>query len=71
MGHVCEVRNCLNCEERLAIYCGKCVDAEREELNRLREALERIGNEYHWDDSPAGRLAREALGKPNKEKRDG
>lgn len=39
MGHVCEVRDCLNCEERLAIYCGKCVDAEREELNRLRRLV--------------------------------
>lgn len=39
MGHVCEVRDCLNCEERLAVYCGKCVDAEREELNRLRRLV--------------------------------
>jgi len=39
MGHVCEVRDCLNCEERLASYCGKCVDAEREELNRLRRLV--------------------------------
>jgi len=33
---VSEVRDCINCEKSLAVYCGKCVHAEREELNRLR-----------------------------------
>ena len=27
---------CIKCDNALAVYCGKCVDAEREELNRLR-----------------------------------
>ena len=28
--------DCIHCEKSIAVYCGKCVDAEREELNRLR-----------------------------------
>lgn len=28
--------DCIYCEKSIAVYCGKCVDAEREELNRLR-----------------------------------
>lgn len=39
MNHVCEVRDCIRCEKSLAVYCGKCVDAEREELNRLRRLV--------------------------------
>lgn len=30
---------CIKCDNALAVYCGKCVDAEREELNRLRRLV--------------------------------
>lgn len=31
--------DCIHCEKSIAVYCGKCVDAEREELNRLRRLV--------------------------------
>lgn len=40
-------------------------DAERVgRLERYEHALEAIARDYHWADSPAGRIAREALGWP-------
>lgn len=30
---------CRECDNAIAVYCGKCVDAEREELNRLRRLV--------------------------------
>lgn len=30
---------CIKCDNSLAVYCGKCVDVEREELNRLRRLV--------------------------------
>jgi len=30
---------CIKCDNALAVYCGKCVDVEREELNRLRRLV--------------------------------
>lgn len=33
------VRDCVRCEQQLAAYCRKCVDVEREELNRLRRLV--------------------------------
>lgn len=30
---------CIKCDNALAVYCGKCVDAERAELERLRRLV--------------------------------
>lgn len=38
-------------------------DNAREQSIMLRSALSSIVDQYHWDDSPAGNVAREALRK--------
>lgn len=42
-----------------AVEAARRQDHERAE--RYRSALERIAQDYHWGDSPAGALAREVL----------
>lgn len=41
-------------------------DEARVQIAALRSALSSIAYQYHWEDSPAGNLAREALGKGRK-----
>lgn len=46
--------DCIHCEKSIAVYCGKCVDAEREEVRAERERnvlVEMLANEFDWKDT--------------------